>query len=75
MKWFWVLDPVLFYLYDKTKGKDPKEEAPQALEVPETTQGTPIPVLFGTRWMPSPFVGYYGDISIIKVPVDSTGKK
>ena len=75
MKWMMFLDPVLYFLYKSTKGKDPEEEAPQALEVPETEQGTPIPVLFGTRWISSPLVAWYGDLDIIKVPVDSSGKK
>lgn len=45
------------------------------LDIPNTKIGTPIPVLFGTRLIKSPTIGWYGDLHIVKVKVDTGGKK
>ena len=73
--WFMLVDAGLYLLYQTTKGKKPKEEKPQNLEVPTTTIGQPIPVLFGTRPMENPSIAWYGDLSILKVKVSGAGKK
>lgn len=72
---FWMLvDPILYFLYELSKPKT-KEEPLKPLEVPDETVGRTIPVLFGTRKINSPIMLWWGDLFIIKAPVDPQGKK
>jgi hypothetical protein len=72
---FMLLDPVLYMLWKMSKGKKPKEDKPQNLEIPTPTIGASIPVLFGTRPMDAPLIAWYGDLTILKIQVDGKGKK
>ncbi len=65
------IDPI-FFLFRKTP--KPLETLPTPLEVPSSEIGTPIPVIWGTRTI-APLTAWYGDLKIIKVKVDSGGKK
>ncbi len=47
----------------------------KTFEVPTSEIGVPIPILFGTRLIQSPSIAWYGDLRIIKVKVDTKGKK
>jgi hypothetical protein len=73
--WFWFIDIGLYFLYSMLKPKKQPEEAPKKFEVPDTTIGTPIPVLFGKRPIKNPILVEYGHVRIIKEQVDPQGKK
>ncbi len=47
----------------------------KTFEVPTSEVGVPLFVLFGTRLLPTPLIGWYGDLRIIKIKVDTKGKK
>ncbi len=47
----------------------------KTFEAPTSEIGVPIPILFGTRLIQSPSIAWYGDLRIIKIKVDSKGKK
>ncbi len=70
---FLLIDPILWLLTQKSK--KPKEETPQALEIPTTDVGAIVPVLFGERLLEKPILVSYGDLNIKKVKVSSKGKK
>lgn len=42
-------------------------------DVPLATQGRPIPILFGQRWLSGPNVVWYGDVRV--VPIKKRGGK
>ena len=73
--WGWLVDPFLYFMYSLLKSEPPKEIPPPELEVPDTTIGTPIPVLFGTKVFKSPILVDYGDVKIIRAVIDASGKK
>ena len=45
------------------------------LTIPEADLGSPIPVVFGTRWVSNPNVVWFGDKDIKPVRVKTGGKK
>lgn len=51
------------------------ETPPSDFEVPSTEIGTPIGVVWGKRRQKKPIVVWYGDVKIVKVKVDTGGKK
>lgn len=73
--WFMFIDIGLYLLYSLLKPKKQKEQAPRAMEIPDTTIGTPIPVLFGKRPIKNPILVEVGDLRIVKAKVDPQGKK
>jgi hypothetical protein len=77
MKFSWLMfvDIGLYLIYTMLNIKKPPEKAAPKFEAPDTTIGTPIPVLFGKRPIKNPILVEYGDVRIIKVQVDPQGKK
>lgn len=73
--WFMLIDIGLYFLYSMLKPKKKPEEPPKNLEVPSETIGRPIGVLFGTRTVKTPIIGWWGDLQIIKAKIDQQGKK
>jgi hypothetical protein len=53
----------------------PKPKAPAAgtFDVPTVTEGAPIGVLYGSGWVTSPIIGWWGDTRT--VPIRKKGKK
>jgi hypothetical protein len=51
------------------------EEPVQPMQMPNVEEGENIPVLFGSRMIKSPKIAWWGDVNIIKVPMESGGKK
>ena len=70
----WLIDP-FFFFRDMLKSKPIAEEPPDPLNVPTTTIGTNIGVLWGTRLLKQPIMVWYGNVRIIKVKVDAQAKK
>ena len=65
-----------FYSLTRTlmpKKKEIVEEA-QTVEIPEEILGSPLPVVFGTRYL-SPKTAWWGNTKIIKISAQETGKK
>lgn len=54
----------------------PKTSTPSAgqLDIPETKDGTPVPVVFGEVWIKDPHIAYYGNPNTRPI-VKSGGKK
>lgn len=55
------------------KPPTPKPAALSDFDVPTAEEGRPIPVIFGTVWIKSPNVLWYGDLRA--TPIKSGGKK
>ncbi|MZR14219.1 hypothetical protein GQE99_14445 [Maritimibacter sp. DP07] len=58
----------------------PKPEPPKAatfddLDIPRVDEGTEIGIVFGTMWIESPSVAWYGDFDARPVYPDSNKKK
>lgn len=66
-----VISAISFLLAPK-----PKVATPTAgtLDIPETKDGTPIPVIFGEVWIKDPHIAYYGSANAQAI-VRSGGKK
>ena len=62
-----VLSMVSYYINRRNQQKPvaPKPAALEDFSVPTAEIGREIPVLFGTRWIKSPNVVWYGDLGII----------
>lgn len=73
--WFMLVDFALYMLYSMTLTKPKPEEPPPVLEIPDETIGRTIPVLFGRRLIKSPIMAWWGDLKILKIKVNSRGKK
>lgn len=68
---FFLLTAAFYILMPRAKPSAPPS---QTFERPTATLGTPIPVLFGTRKI-SPLVAWTGDLKIVKVSTNTSGKK
>jgi flagellar basal body-associated protein FliL len=44
-----------------------------SLQVPTIDDGTPVPVLFGIRWMGTQ-LAWFGDVQVVNVSVNYSGK-
>ncbi|GBL46209.1 hypothetical protein SFMTTN_2022 [Sulfuriferula multivorans] len=51
----------------------PQNAKPGKVEVPNIEEGRPITVLYGSRWIASPTVAWWGDI--LTTPVHAEGGK
>ena len=65
---------VLSYVLRPSQPKQ-ADAQPQEFEPPETQEGTPIPVIFGTVKMKNPAVLWYGDLDTIPIYAEEGGKK
>lgn len=62
-----VLAVVSYFLMPKPKMSTPVAPKPYGiddLQVPTASAGREIPVVFGTRWVNSPNVVWYGDLAV-----------
>lgn len=66
----WVVTTVISYLL-KPK---PKAPAPGEFDVPTTEEGASIGVLYGSGWIESPIVAWWGDVRTTAIQ-SSGGKK
>lgn len=66
----WVVTTVISYLLQPK----PKAPAPGKIEVPTTEEGAPIGVLYGSAWIESPIIAWWGDIRTTAIK-SSGGKK
>lgn len=64
---------VFVYTLLKPK-KKVKVEDPKPFEIPEELIGSPLPVLFGTRYI-KPKIAWWGDTKILKISLSEGGKK
>lgn len=71
MFWVYLISSVLLYLLQ------PKTPTPQPgkIEAPTVQEGTPIGVLWGSAWIQSPIVAWFGDTRSSPIYVDGGGKK
>jgi len=65
---------VISYVLRPTQQKTPDAQ-PQDFEAPDTLEGTPIPVIFGTVKLKAPAVLWYGDLDTIPIYAEEGGKK
>lgn len=61
-----VASLVLSYVLTPKTPKPPKQEA-QEFDRPVVEEGKEAPVLFGTRWVRDPNVGWFGDIESVEL--------
>lgn len=67
----WIAAIVISYLLaPKPKSNNP---APGTFEAPTASEGSPIPVLFGRRWVRQANVVWYGDLLV--QPIKAKGGK
>lgn len=63
------------FIYSLLKPKKKvKVEDPKPFEIPEELVGSPLPVLFGTRYI-KPKIAWWGDTKILKISLSEGGKK
>lgn len=71
---WWVVSSLISYAL-QPKPKSPEAPKPAGIDefsVPTASESSPIPVVFGTRWVTQPNVVWYGDFG--QVPIKSKGK-
>lgn len=56
-------------------GIKPPETHDKIMSIPTTEIGVPIAVLFGTRIIKSPRIVWWGALRIVKIKVNTAGKK
>jgi len=69
MIYFWIIYAILMIISMLLPKHQPTPEAPtpaglEDFSVPIASQGSEIPVLFGTRWLDNANVVWYGDLGI-----------
>jgi len=62
-----------FMMTSQSKGK--KQDDFKVAELPTTEVGKTIPVLWGTRLITNPSVAWWGDLKVLKVKMNTAGKK
>lgn len=67
-----VISAVVSYA-TRTRPQDPKAATLEDFDVPTIEEGRPMPVVFGTCWIKSPGVTWYGDLSVQPIK-KSSGK-
>lgn len=66
-----VISAISFLLAPKPKTQTPTAGA---LDIPDTKDGSPIPVIFGEVWIKDPHVAFYGSANAEPIVRDG-GKK
>ena len=79
MVWVQVALFVASIIISRALTPKPKIETPTPaglddFEAPIASESTPIPVLFGTRWISRPNVVWYGDLRVTPIRKSSGGK-
>jgi hypothetical protein len=79
MPWWKIAFDIIFgptfLILALLKGKPAKEKPPTPLDPPTQELGQPIGVLFGRKAIDPTLIGWYGDVTIVMVPITQGGKK
>lgn len=67
-----VLSVILSFL--RPKPEPPKPSTISDFDIPVTKEGTEVPVIYGTIWIDSPQIVWYGDFKTAAIKTKS-GKK
>lgn len=70
---FYLVLVLVAYSFLAPKPPAPKQPALEDLDVPTAEEGKPIAVVFGTVWMKSPNVIWYGGLKT--TPIKKSGGK
>lgn len=65
--WFVASVVISYLLAPKPKVEDARPANLNELDVPIVSESAPIPVLFGSRWIKSPNVVWYGDLRVTAI--------
>lgn len=68
-----LLNP--FGLFSVGQQETTPDRQPEEIQIPTANEGSPIPVLFGTRDIKDSNVVWYGDIKAVPIKKKSGGKK
>lgn len=70
-----VFSMAVRYIFSKKPKRNELTAPWENLSFPEADLGSPIPVVFGTRWLNNANVVWYGDLKSRNVRVKEGGKK
>ena len=65
---------ILSYLLTP-KPKPPAAPTVEKFDIPNAEQGQVIPKVYGTAWLNSPIVAWYGDVGAYPIKAEQEGKK
>lgn len=71
--WWMIVVWVIAAVVSTMLAPKPKTPAPGTFDVPTVREGAPIGVLYGSGWIPSPVIAWWGDTRTL--PIKGKGKK